>query len=78
MSQCLDERLVLELVEAGVQVAATEQLLVGPFLADPSLVDDEDPVNELDGGETMGDDQRGPPAATYDAAVADGGSNVIG
>ncbi len=68
----------MQLIEATIEGAAGEQLLVGPFLSDPPLVHDDDPVHELDGGEAVGDDQAGASADNNSAAVADVRSKVMG
>jgi len=78
VQRSLGEGQVLTLVEAGVGAAAGQQLLVSPFLEGPSPVDDEDPVHELDCGETMGDDGRGALPTKHHAAVSDSGSKVMG
>src|SRR5690606_3562940 len=49
----------LELVEAGVEAAALEELVVRALLAQLAAVEDEDAVGVLDGGEAMGDDDGG-------------------
>ena len=57
-----DRRLAGELgpVQVGVQPSGREQLLVLAALPDPAAVDDQDLVGLLDGGQPVGDDQRGP------------------
>src|SRR5580704_8002226 len=57
---------VLELVEAVVDAALGEQLLMGALFAEAAFVEDEDAVGVLDGAESMRDDERG--AAAEEAA----------
>src|SRR5688500_7471005 len=51
--------LELELVEAVVDAAPGEQLLVGAQLAHLALVQHQDAVGAMDGGQAVGDDDRG-------------------
>src|SRR5690348_8654030 len=54
-------RAVLELVEAVIDAALREEILVRPELHDAPLVQDDDAVDVLNGRETVGDDDRRPP-----------------
>src|ERR1700730_458377 len=51
--------LVLQLVQAVVDAAFGEQLLMRALLAEPALVEDKDAVGVLNGAEAMRDDQSG-------------------
>ena len=50
-------------MEPGESAAVADQLLRGPVFDDASVVHHQHPVGGLHGGEPVGDDQRGPPAA---------------
>ena len=67
----------MQLIEARIEPTAGQQLLVGAFFADPPLVEDDDPVRELNGREAVSDDQRGERVEDSNGAVADGRSNVM-
>ena len=49
------------LVHLGVAAAETDQLVVGPELQDPPVVDHRDAVGAHRGRQPVGDDDRGPP-----------------
>src|SRR5581483_11256678 len=51
--------LVLQLIKLPVDATLTEELLVRAHLAQASLMEYQDSVGALHGGETVGDDQRG-------------------
>src|SRR5712691_9513940 len=51
---------VLELIEAVVDAALREEILVRAHLNDAALVQHDDPVDVLDGRETVSDDDRRP------------------
>src|SRR5690606_19614907 len=60
VAQSVEARLVeLEGGEAGVEAAAGNELVVRAVLHDPPLVEDQDTVRVADGGEAVGDDERG-------------------
>src|SRR5690606_5365703 len=54
----------LALVEPGIEAALGHQLLVGAPLDHPALIQDQDLVGLLDGGDPVGDEQGGPPRIT--------------
>ena len=56
----IGQRLVPEVgvVEQRVVAAGKHELLVGAFLEDPAVVENEDPVGVLDGPQPVGDDHR--------------------
>lgn len=47
-------------VEVAVAAGAGEQVGVGALLDDAAVVEDEDEVGVADGGQAVGDDERGP------------------
>src|SRR5690606_37693360 len=73
----VDEAVELEtgllLVEAAVEPAVAQQLVVRAALDDAALVHDEDLVRALDGGEAVRDDEGGAAAAERAQPVADEG-----
>ena len=50
----------LQVVKAGVESAAREQILVLSFFDDPASLEDQDPIGGADGAQAMGDHERGP------------------
>jgi hypothetical protein len=69
-----DGRLAGELgpVQVGVQPPGREQFVVLAALADPAAVNDQDLVGLLDGGQPVGDDQRGPAGQGRGERMLDG------
>src|SRR5690625_311612 len=56
---------LLRTVQLSVGAGLGYQLLVTPLLAYPMLVDDDDPVRIADGGEAVGDHERGTPPGQF-------------
>ena len=54
-----DERAELRGVEAAVDATGGDQLVVTAFFGDTRFIDHNDAVGILDGGQAVGDDQRG-------------------
>src|SRR5687768_10168623 len=69
-SHGLEHLPVLDLVQLPVQTAVIHQLFVRAALADLPVVEDQDGVGGADGGEAVGDDDRG-------AAVEQGLDGVL-
>src|SRR5215217_8246996 len=67
-----DERTELRGMEAAVDATGGDQLVVAPFLGDACFVDDNDAVGVLDGGQAVGDDQRGAALGQFHEGLLDG------
>ena len=48
-------------VQVVIESSLSEQFAVAALLEDPLVADIQNPVAGFDGGEAMGDDERGPP-----------------
>src|SRR5688500_9575769 len=75
----------LQVVEAGVEAAAREQIFVPAFFDDPPALEDQDPIGGADRAQAMGDHERGPSSqelrqgalqAAFGVAVDAGGGLV--